>query len=139
MGSLALFGLTLAAACGGGGGYGSTPTTMPPAGGSGGADVTITINGEAGNMSFSPNPATVKVGQRVSWRNADSITHAILQDAPNAGQTGPYGGGGGGSGFSTGNLGAAATSAPLTMSAAGTTGYHCEIHPGMVGVLTVTQ
>ncbi len=136
MGSLAAFGLTLAAACGGGGGYGSTPTTtptttQPPAVGV--ADLTIMIIGQRGNMSFSPNPATVKMGQKVAWRNADSITHAILQD-DTGGNPSPYS-----AGFSTGNIGPGATSAPLTMPNAGSTGYHCSIHPSMVGTLTATQ
>ncbi len=99
-GSLALFALTMAADCGGGGGYGSTPTTTPPttqpAGGV--ANLTIMIIGQSGDMSFSPNPATVKMGQNVAWRNADSITHAILQD-DTGGNPSPYS-----SGFSTGNL-----------------------------------
>jgi plastocyanin len=136
MGSLALFALTLATGCGDGGGYGSTPTTtppttQPPAGGV--ADLTIMINGQNGKMSFSPNPATVKTGQKVAWRNADSITHAVLQDDNSPGPS-PYSGG-----FSTGNLGPGATSAPLTMRNAGTTGYHCSIHPSMVGTLTATE
>jgi plastocyanin len=138
MGSLALFALTLAAGCGGGGGYGSTPTTtptttQPPAAGL--ADLTITINGQNGTMSFSPNPATVKMGQKVAWRNADSITHAVLQDVTGGG-TSPYSLAGG---FSTGNLGPGATSPPFTMANAGSTGYHCSIHPSMIGTLTATQ
>jgi plastocyanin len=138
MRSLALFALTLAAGCGGGGGYGSTPTTTPPTTQSpvaGVADLTITINGQNGNMSFSPNPATVKMGQKVAWRNADSITHAVVEDDTGGG-TSPYSLAGG---FSTGTLGPGATSPPFTMANAGSTGYHCSIHPSMVGTLTATQ
>jgi plastocyanin len=137
MGSLALFGIMLAAGCGGGGGgYGSTPTTtptttLPP---TGAADLTITISGQNGNMSFSPNPATVKMGQKVAWHNADSITHAVLQDDTGGG-TSPYSLAGG---FSTGSLAPGATSPPFAMANAGSTGYHCSIHPSMVGTLTAT-
>jgi plastocyanin len=137
VGSLTLSALMLAAGCGGGGGgYGSTPTTtptttQPPAAGV--ADLTITISGESGNMSFSPNPATVKMGQKVAWHNADSITHAILEDANGTGPS-PYSGG-----FSTGSLAPGATSPPFTMGTVGTTGYHCSIHPSMVGTLSATQ
>jgi aldose sugar dehydrogenase len=136
--SPALLALVLAAACGGGGGggYGSTPTTTPPTtqpAGAGVADLTIMIVGMKGDMSYSPNPAVVKVGQKVAWRNADSTTHAILEDDTGGNQS-PYS-----AGFSTGDLAPGATSPPFTMRNAGTTGYHCGIHPTMVGTLTATQ
>jgi len=86
------------------------------------ADVTITIQGNSGNQSFAPNPATMRVGQSVAWRNADSTTHNATQDANR---------------FATSNLGGGATSSPITMSTPGTFTYHCTIHPGMVGTLTV--
>jgi len=118
-------GLMAAVACGGGG-YGSSPSPMPTptpsGGGSGPADVTITINGQSGGMSFSPGPASVKVGQKVAWHNADSITHTAT-----------------GSSFDTGPIGGGQTSAPITFSAAGSVDYHCSIHPSMTGTLTVTQ
>ncbi|HWW95704.1 MAG TPA: plastocyanin/azurin family copper-binding protein [Vicinamibacteria bacterium] len=136
MGSLALFAVMLAVGCGGGGGggYGSTPTTTPPTTtpATGAADLTIMIMGQSGNMSFSPNPATVKVGQKVAWRNADSITHAIVEDDNSGNQT-PYSGG-----FGTGDLAPGATSPTFTMRNPGTTGYHCSVHPTMVGTLTAT-
>jgi plastocyanin len=120
-------GVAVAVACGGSG-YSSSPSPMPtptpaPTGGGGGsADVTITINGESGGMSFSPASAAVKVGQTVAWRNADSITHTAT-----------------GTSFDTGAIGAGRTSAPITVTAAGNVGYHCTIHPSMVGTLNVTQ
>jgi plastocyanin len=94
----------------------TTPNPVQP------ADVTITIQGNRGNQSFAPDPATMRVGQTVAWRNADSITHNATQDVNR---------------FATSNLGAGATSSPLTMVTAGTFTYHCTIHPGMVGTLTV--
>jgi plastocyanin len=125
--SLALFALTLAAGCGGGGGYGSTPTTtptttQPPAVGA--ADLTITIAGQNGNMSFSPNPASLKVGQKVAWHNNDAITYTA---SANSGA------------FDTGTVGPGTTSAAITLTAAGKWDYHCKIHPSMVGTVTVTQ
>ena len=86
--------------------------------------VTITIVGMAGNQSFSPNPASVKVGQTVAWRNADSIAHDPGADS---------------GAFSTGLIQPGSTSSPIAMTAAGSVGYHCQIHPDMVGTLTVTQ
>lgn len=120
--------VALVAAAGGCGGSTPTspPTTSPPSttGGGGTADVVITIVGIAGGMSYSPNPASVKVGQRVAWRNADNIAHTATQT--------------GNGGFDTGTVAGGATSAPLTMAAAGSLSYFCQIHPSMVGTLNVT-
>jgi plastocyanin len=92
-----------------------TPTATPP------AQVTITINGIAGGMSFSPASATVSAGQSVVWQNADAITHTAT-----------------GGDFDTGPIGPGQTSAPVTFSTAGARPYHCTIHPSMTGTLTVT-
>jgi plastocyanin len=114
--ALASFGgfLISTAACG----SSSTPTSPSPPP----SDVTVSIAGNLGAQSFAPNPVAMRVGQTVSWKNADSITHTATQD---------------GSGFNTGNLSAGATSSPIKMSTAGTFTYHCTIHPGMVGTITV--
>jgi plastocyanin len=84
--------------------------------------MTITINGINGGMSFSPNPASVKVGQQVVWHNGDFIAHTAT-----------------GGSFDTGLIGSGATSAPITFNAATTINYRCSIHPSMVGTLNVTQ
>jgi len=88
------------------------------------ANVTITITGINGNMSFNPPSATMTVGQTVAWVNADSITHDPVQD---------------GGAWDAGAIAGGATSTPLKMASAGTFPYHCSIHPSMVGVLTVNQ
>ena len=108
------------ASCGGGGGG----VTNPPGGGGGGGtgDVIITIVAENGSMSFSPNPATVTRGQRVSWRNAAGTVHTATQN---------------GGAFDTGDIGGGTTSSAITMSTAGSFGYHCSLHPAMVGTLNV--
>lgn len=116
-----------AAGCGGGsgGGYGSNPTPMPtPTPGGPAADLVITISGTTGGMSFSPNPATVKAGQTVAWKNNDGTTHTATQDS---------------GAFDTGSIAGGATSAPITMGAAGTLNYHCTIHPSMAGSVSVTN
>ena len=95
----------------------SSPSSSTPA-----SDVTITIQGNRGNQSFTPEPSTMRVGQTVAWRNADSITHNATQDSNR---------------FATSNLGAGATSSPIAMTTAGTFTYHCTIHPGMIGTLVV--
>jgi plastocyanin len=101
----------------------ASPTPAPSPSPAAAGTVTISIVSDAGAMSFSPEPASVKVGQAVVWRNADSITHTATQN---------------GGGFNTGNIAPGATSNPITMTSAGSLAYHCQIHPGMVGTLTVT-
>jgi plastocyanin len=112
-----------AASCGGG--YSSSPSPMAtPTPGGPAADVVITISGIAGGMSFSPNPATVRVGQTVAWRNNDGTTHTATQDS---------------GAFDTRSIPGGATSAPITMSSAGTLDYHCTFHPSMVGSISVSN
>ncbi len=121
---LAAVALVAAALDCGGSGYHSTPTTTPPStAGGGSADVVIAIVGIAGGMSYSPNPANLRVGQRVAWRNDDNIPHTSTQT---------------GNGFDTGTIAGGATSAPLTIATAGSLAYFCRIHPAMVGTLNVT-
>lgn len=86
------------------------------------ADVTIEIVANAGASSYAPSPQVVTAGQTVSWHNADGMTHTATAN---------------GGAFNTGNIAAGATSAPITMSTTGALGYHCALHPSMVGTLTV--
>jgi plastocyanin len=116
---LGVIAIGLAAGCSSNSSSSSSPTNPTP---TPAADVTIVIQGNRGNQSFSPEPAMMRVGQSVAWRNADSITHNATQDA---------------SRFATPNLGAGTTSAPIAMNTAGTFTYHCTIHPGMIGTLVV--
>jgi plastocyanin len=90
----------------------------------GNADVTIEIQSRNGSNSYSPNPATVAVGQKVAWHNADNMTHTATG---NGGQ------------FNTGDIAPGKTSAIVTFSTAGTINYHCSLHPDMTGTLTITS
>jgi hypothetical protein len=76
--------------------------------------VTVSILGLRGSDSFSPNPVSPG-GQTVMWRNDDGFTHRIVADDGS---------------FDTGNLVAGAASEMIQPSAGG---YHCSIHPSMVG------
>ena len=96
-----------------------SPTAPTP---STAADVTVTIQGNNASNSYAPNPVSMRVGQTIAWHNADSITHTATQDI---------------SGFNTGAVAAGATSAATMMNTAGTFTYHCTIHPGMVGTVSV--
>ena len=115
---LSLFALVFAVACGGS--YSPAAATPPPSGGGGGgtANSTVSIVG----MSFAPSSVTVSVGQSVAWQNTDTITHTATADNGS---------------FNTGNIAPGSTSAPITMSTAGTFTYHCQIHPNMVATVNV--
>ncbi len=119
LGGLLLVALTVA----GCNGSMSSPAAPSPNPTGTAADVTINITGLNGSLSFSPNPASVKVGQTVSWRNTDGIAHTATADA---------------GGFNTGTIAPGSTTTPVAMSAAGSFSYHCAIHPSMTGTLTVT-
>ena len=100
-----------------GGGYGSSsntptaPTSMPGAMGV----VTIDVVAINGAQSFSPNPATLPAGQLVVWHNIDHVTHrVVLNDGS----------------YDSGNLDPGASSRPMALAKGG---YHCSIHPEMIG------
>ena len=116
------FGALLCASCGGSGGYGgsATPPTNPTPTPSGNTNVTtITISGQKGDQSFSPNPAMCVTGQSVVWKNGDSTTHRIV--IPELG-------------VDTGNIAPGASSAPVSLANV-SRAYHCSLHPTMVGAL----
>ena len=90
-------------------------------GGGGGADLTLNIVADMGAGAFSPDPDTVTVGQTVSWKNNRSITHSSTAN---------------GSAWTV-DIPAGGTSAPITMSTAGSFPYHCRFHPTMTATLVV--
>ena len=100
-------------ACGGGGGSDN------PVGPSPGGPVTITIVGDRGSQSFSPNPATA-AGRMVVFRNSDTVVHRVrLNDLS----------------IDTGDIAPGATSQAFLMPASGTN-YHCSLHLGMIGAIS---
>ena len=108
------------AACGGG--Y-SSPTT-PSTGGTNtqGTPVSVTSGAEFKTTNaFAPNPVTVSAGGTVTWTNNDTTTHTSTGDDGS---------------WSSGNIGPVA-SFSRTFPTAGSFKYHCSLHPGMVGTVTV--
>jgi plastocyanin len=101
-----------------GSGY-STGNSMTPSAPTPQASGVVTVNVVAinGAQSFSPNPATLPMGQMIVWHNVDNVTHrVVLNDGS----------------VDTGNLAPGASSEPMPIEAGGGA-YHCAIHPVMVG------
>lgn len=111
----ALSALALAASCG-------TNNTLSPSNADNPSLVTVFIK----NGAYSPNPARVKMGQSVNWKNDDGIEHSATST-------------GGPVTFETGNIPAnSAKNAPVMMSATGTVTYRCRLH-GETGSIIVEQ
>ncbi len=116
----------LAGACGG---YSASapspvPSPSPSPGPTGGpsAPVSIPVGAETlGNRAFNPDDLSVAVGSTVTWTNTDSVAHTSTSDNRtwDSGSVAPH------AQFS------------VTFQNAGTFRYHCAIHPGMVGTVTV--
>lgn len=73
------------------------------------------------NMAFSPASITVKVGDKVTWTNQDSVGHSATADDNS---------------FDTDVL-AQGQSGSTTFSKAGTYTYHCKVHPSMTATIVV--
>jgi plastocyanin len=71
---------------------------------------------------FSPNPIVVTAGSSVTWTNNTGVTHTATSDT---------------AAWTTGNIGAGATSAAVTFNTPGSFAYHCAIHPFMTGTVVV--
>ena len=84
------------------------------------ADQAVTIE----NFLFSPQDLTIEVGDTVTWTNLDDFSHTATSTS------GP-------SAFDSGNLANGETFS-FTFDTAGTYEYFCEIHPNMIGSITVT-
>jgi plastocyanin len=75
------------------------------------------------NTTFSPSNRTVTAGTTVEWKNGDGFNHTVTND------------GGSSETFNT-TVGSGGTFSHQ-FSTAGTFGYHCSIHAGMTGTITV--
>ncbi len=107
---------TAIASCSKSGGTSGGSVTPPP-------PVGVGVIGMAG-MNFSPSSITIKVGETARWTNNDNVTHTVTS---NDGTT-----------FNSGNV-AVGASYSFTATAAGSFPYHCSLHAGMSGILTVTN
>ena len=110
------------AACGGGSGSGSPqtqPSGVPSGGGNNVNATTISILGDRGNASFTPNPAPSGNSDLV-FKNTDTQIHRIVANDGS---------------FDSGDIAPGATSKAVSMTTDGTN-YHCVIHPDMIGAVT---
>jgi plastocyanin len=73
-------------------------------------------------IQFAPTSQAVKVGQKVTWTNEDSVDHNVTANS--------------GASFKSSNFGQGSTFS-FTPTKAGTIKYTCTLHPGMNGTLTV--
>ena len=113
-------GALAAAGCGSSNNSGSSSSSTPAASSSSSSGgVAIKMQ----NIAFDPKAVTVKVGQKVTWTNDDSVDHNVTSQS---GET-----------IKSQNFGKGATFS-FTPTKAGTIKYVCTIHPGMDATLTVT-
>jgi plastocyanin len=101
----------------------TTPSPAPdPAPGSPVSAISIPVGAEAlGNRAYTPPDLDVAVGTTVTWTNTDSEGHTADSDVP---------------GWNSGIIPPRGTFS-VALRTAGTFPYHCSIHPGMVGRVTV--
>ena len=104
------------------GGETPNPGQVPPVGTPGPVQVTISIVGSSGSLAFAPNPLQAAIGNTIVWTNNDFAPHIIVLD----------------DGTPVGSLGPGQSSMPITL-ATQTAGFHCTIHPSMVGQITTIQ
>ena len=76
---------------------------------------------EINNFMFTPMSLTVPVGATVTWKFDDSTQHTVTADDNS---------------FSSSPMGSGQTYTH-TFATAGTTAYHCSIHPNMTGTINV--
>ena len=104
--------------------FDDAPAPAPPAPGTPApapAPVTTMINivGTDGVTAFLPNPIQAAMGNLVVWMNGDTRLHHIVLD----------------NGMDIGDVLPGQASTPVAMATAAPTGYHCTIHPSMVGMI----
>jgi len=117
-------GIVLVAACGGESTPGPpAPTPLPEV---------VTANAYIlpgavglGATAFGDEPVVIHKGERMRWRNTDTVEHDVAADAaslPEFMTTGPL---------------APGAERSFIMNTTGTTRIHCTLHPQMMGTLVV--
>ena len=102
----------------------SSYSPSSPSGGTTVAGTPVSIVSQASfltNTAYAPSPISIAAGDTITWTNNDNTAHTSAGDdgSWNSGSIAP------GASFSR------------TFPSAGVFSYHCTIHPGMVGTVTV--
>jgi len=125
VGAMTALAILLVTACGGGTTPPMAPTPPPP------PEIT-TANAyilpgavNLGATAFGDEPVVIHKGERMRWRNADTVEHDVVTDSVALPE------------FMTTGLLAPGGERSFIMSTTGTTRIHCTIHPQMVGTLVV--
>jgi plastocyanin len=101
----------------------------------GGSSVAVTITPGSSSKStdaFSPNPVNAKVGDTVTWTNKDTTPHTVVSGT-NAKPDGKFNSS---PGFK--NLIAPGQTFSHKFTEAGKYPYFCQLHPNMVGTVSVS-
>ena len=84
---------------------------------------------DVGDKGFSPNPIRIKVGDTVEWKNNDYNVHTVTEGREMGEEPED--------GFESGVL-KPNQAFNSTFSNPGTIGYHCMLHPTMLGTIVVS-
>ena len=80
------------------------------------------------DRAFGDEPIVVYKSERLRWINADTLTHVIVADSPDATDF-----------HMTRDLSPGGSEPSSIMTRLGTTGIHCAIHPNMTGTLIIRE
>jgi plastocyanin len=81
-----------------------------------------------GDVAFGDEPIVIYRSERLHWVNADTLTHAIVADSPDATDF-----------RKTEDLPGSGSEQSFIMTKLGMTRIHCAIHPTMTGTLIVRE
>ena len=82
---------------------------------------------DLGANAFGDEAIVIFKGERMQWRNLDSVEHTIVSDSPSFPE------------FDTTGALAPGGERTFVMTTTGTTRVHCSEHPRMVGTLVVQE
>lgn len=82
---------------------------------------------DLGATAFGDEPVVIHKGERLRWRNADTVEHNVVTDTASLPE------------FMTTGLLAPGGERSFIMNTIGTTRIHCTIHPQMAGTLVVQE
>ena len=105
-----------------------TPPTPPPPADAPIANAYILPGAvDMGPNAFGDEPVVIHKGERLRWRNVDTVEHDVVADTASLPE------------FTTTGTLAPGGERTFTMNTTGATRIHCTIHPQMVGTLVVQE